>query len=57
MNYALQGKAILMTGRCSLIAQVCGADLRLNNSFTGCVIGGEVRQKISIPIKQLDRRG
>lgn len=51
VHYALQGKAILMTGRCSLLAQVCGADLLLNNSFTGCVIGGEVRQKISIPIK------
>jgi len=54
LNYALQGKNILVTGRCSLIAQVCGADLLLNKSFNGC-IGGEVRQKFSIPLKQLSR--
>jgi hypothetical protein len=54
LNYTLQGKDIVITGRCSLVAQVCGADLLLNRSFAAGN-GAHVQQKFSITLKELSK--
>ncbi|WP_446808522.1 hypothetical protein ACH50O_14680 [Methylomonas sp. 2BW1-5-20] len=50
--YRLQGEQFAISGRCSMIARVCGVDLYLQRSYTG-VIGDVARQKFSIPLKPL----
>lgn len=52
LTYRLQGNDFATTGRCSMIARVCGVDLYLQNSYTA-VIGDVARQKFSIAIKPL----
>lgn len=52
LTYRLQGIDFAITGRCSMIARVCGVDLYLQNSYTA-VIGDMARQKFSIAIKPL----
>ncbi|OAI11400.1 hypothetical protein A1359_14750 [Methylomonas lenta] len=52
LTYRLQGKAFGISGRCSVIAKVCGVDLYLQRSYT-CEIGDIARQKFSIDIKSL----
>jgi len=52
LTYHLQGKTFAMTGRCSMIARVCGVDLYLQRSYTG-LIGDMARQKFSLDIKSL----
>ncbi|OQW68873.1 MAG: hypothetical protein BVN35_19695 [Proteobacteria bacterium ST_bin11] len=50
--YRLQGEQFAISGRCSMIARVCGVDLYLQRSYTG-VIGDIARQKFSIALKPL----
>lgn len=52
LTYRLQGHDFAISGRCSMIARVCGVDLYLQSSYTG-VIGEVARQKFSIAIKPL----
>ncbi|MBD9354801.1 hypothetical protein [Methylomonas albis] len=50
--YSLQGEQFAISGRCSMIARVCGVDLYLQRSYTG-VVGDSARQKFAIPLKPL----
>ncbi|AMK77538.1 MULTISPECIES: hypothetical protein [Methylomonas] len=50
--YRLQGPHFAFSGRCSMIARVCGVDLYLQRSYTG-VVGDVARQKFAIPLKPL----
>ena len=52
LTYRMQGRDFAITGRCSMIARVCGVDLYLQASYTG-TIGDVARQKFSIAIKPL----
>ncbi|MGY6277482.1 hypothetical protein [Methylomonas sp. MgM2] len=52
LTYRLQGRNFAMTGRCSMIARVCGVDLYLQASYTG-IVGDMARQKFSIALKPL----
>ncbi len=52
LTYCLQGQVFSITGRCSMIARVCGVDLYLQRSYTG-VVGDIARQKFAIPISPL----
>ncbi len=52
LTYCLQGDQFSITGRCSMIARVCGVDLYLQRSYTG-VVGDIARQKFAIPVKEL----
>ena len=52
LTYRLQGSVFAITGRCSMIARVCGVDLYLQKSYTG-QIGDIARQKFSLDIKAL----
>lgn len=52
LTYRLQGGAFGISGRCSMIARVCGVDLYLQRSYTG-IVGDMARQKFSIAIKPL----
>lgn len=50
LTYQLQGKEFGISGRCSMIAKVCGVDLYLQKSYTG-VVGDIARQAFSLPLK------
>jgi hypothetical protein len=50
--YRLQGELFAISGRCSMIARVCGVDLYLQRCYTG-VVGDSARQKFAIPLKPL----
>lgn len=50
--YRLQGELFALSGRCSMIARVCGVDLYLSRSYTG-VIGDVARQKFAISLPPL----
>lgn len=50
--YRLQGEQFAISGRCSMIARVCGVDLYLQRSYTS-VVGDVARQKFAIPLKPL----
>lgn len=50
LTYTLKGKHIAISGRCSVLPQVCGVDLYLNHYDEAT---GEVRQNFSIPVKKL----
>ncbi|QPK62639.1 hypothetical protein IVG45_17570 [Methylomonas sp. LL1] len=52
LTYRLQGSDFGISGRCSMIARVCGVDLYLQRSYTG-IIGEMARQKFSIAVKPL----
>jgi hypothetical protein len=52
LTYALHGKQITLTGRCSMLSKVCGVDLYLLASYTG-VVGDIARQKFSIGVNAL----
>ncbi len=52
LTYRLQGRDFALTGRCSMIARVCGVDLYLQASYTG-IVGDVARQKFSIAVKPL----
>lgn len=52
LTYRLQGEQFAISGRCSMIARVCGVDLYLQRSYTG-VVGDIARQKFAIPVKSL----
>ncbi|WP_026602198.1 hypothetical protein [Methylomonas sp. 11b] len=52
LTYRLQGEQFALSGRCSMIARVCGVDLYLQRSYTG-VVGDIARQKFAIPLKPL----
>ena len=52
LTYRLQGKEFGISGRCSMLAKVCGVDLYLQRSYTG-KIGDIARQTFSIDIKSL----
>lgn len=49
LSYCLEGENFAITGRCSMIARVCGVDLYLHRSYTG-VVGDIARQKFSISV-------
>ena len=46
LTYRLQANEFAITGRCSMIARVCGVDLYLQRSYTGQV-GDFARQKFA----------
>jgi hypothetical protein len=52
LTYRLQGDKLIMRGRCSMIAKVCGVDLYLHSSYTGHT-GDYARQHFSIKLKSL----
>lgn len=52
LTYRMQGRQLAITGRCSVIARVCGVDLYLHNSYT-CVTGDVARQRFSLAVKPL----
>jgi len=52
LTYRLQGQRFAVTGRCSMLAKVCGVDLYLQHSYTG-IAGDIARQKFAIPVKPL----
>jgi len=52
LTYSLQGELFGITGRCSMIAKVCGVDLYLAPSYTG-IIGDKASQKFSFALKSL----
>jgi hypothetical protein len=52
LTYRVQGRAFGFTGRCSMLAQVCGVDLYLNASYTG-MVGDKVHQRFAILLKPL----
>jgi hypothetical protein len=52
LTYRLQGKQFAITGRCSMIAKVCGVDLYLQRSYTGKV-GDIARQNFSLYVSTL----
>lgn len=52
LTYRLQGDRFAISGRCSMIARVCGVDLYLQRSYTG-VVGDIARQKFAIALKPL----
>ena len=52
LTYILQGRLLSVSGRCSMIAKVCGVDLYLQRSYSG-VVGDITRQKFAFDIKQL----
>ncbi len=53
LTYSLQGEHLAISGRCSILPQVCGVDLYLNHYDEET---GEVRQNFSIQVKQLHRQ-
>lgn len=55
LTYRLSGKQFAVTGRCSMIARVCGVDLYLHSSYTG-VVGDYARQRFSLPVPALLKR-
>lgn len=52
LTWRLQGRDFAATGRCSMIARVCGVDLYLQKSYTGKV-GDIARQNFSFDVKAL----
>lgn len=50
--YTVTGKVLSITGRCSMIRSVCGADMLLNSSFTA-EAGDWARQKFVLDINKL----
>ncbi|MDD2759464.1 MAG: hypothetical protein PHH11_04120 [Methylomonas sp.] len=52
LTYRLQGQDFAISGRCSMIARVCGVDLYLQASYTG-IVGDIARQKFSMAVKPL----
>ena len=52
LTYCLQGKEFSVTGRCSMIAKVCGVDLYLQSSYTGR-IGDVARQRFAFDLKNI----
>ena len=55
LTYRLSGKQFAITGRCSMIARVCGVDLYLHSSYTGRV-GDFARQRFSLAVPALVKR-
>ncbi len=55
LTYRLSGDKFSITGRCSMIARVCGVDLYLHSSYTG-VVGDIARQRFSITLSALVKR-
>jgi hypothetical protein len=55
LTYRLSGDKLSITGRCSMIARVCGVDLYLHGSYTG-VVGDIARQRFSITLSALVKR-
>ncbi|MFM8340867.1 MAG: hypothetical protein ACKN9F_01465 [Methylomonas sp.] len=55
LTYCLKGELFSMTGRCSIIARVCGVDLYLCNHYSE-QIGDTVRQRFSLSIPALLKR-
>jgi hypothetical protein len=52
LTYHLFGNGFGISGRCSMIAKVCGVDLYLQRSYTG-IVGDIAAQKFSIAVKPL----
>jgi len=50
--YTVDGQYFSLKGRCSMIKRVCGVDLYLNKTYTGC-LGDSVRQSFSVSVKKL----
>ena len=55
LTYRLSGKQFAITGRCSMIARVCGVDLYLHSSYTG-LAGDFARQRFSFAVPALLKR-
>lgn len=55
LTYCLKGELFSMTGRCSIIARVCGVDLYMCNNYSE-QIGDTVRQRFSLNIPALLKR-
>ena len=55
LTYRLAGEVFSITGRCSMIARVCGVDLYLHSSYTG-IAGDMARQRFGIPLPALVKR-
>jgi len=52
LTYRLQGQQFAISGRCSVLPQVCGVDLYLSSSYT-CTLGDKARQGFSLSLKKL----
>jgi hypothetical protein len=52
LTYRMQGRTLALSGRCSMIARVCGVDLYLQRSYTG-VLGDVARQRFSLSVNGL----
>ena len=55
LTYCMNGEKFGVSGRCSMIARVCGVDLYLHNSYTG-VVGDVARQRFSLALPGLVKR-
>lgn len=55
LTYCLKGDLFSVTGRCSIIARVCGVDLYMCNNYSE-QIGDTVRQRFSLSIPALLKR-
>ncbi|NBV75892.1 MAG: hypothetical protein EBR59_08045 [Methylococcaceae bacterium] len=55
LTYRLSGQQFAISGRCSMIARVCGVDLYLHSSYTG-VVGDLARQRFSLAVPALAKR-
>ena len=55
LTYRLAGAEFAISGRCSMIARVCGVDLYLHSSYTG-VMGDYARQRFSLAVPALLKR-
>ncbi|NOQ35037.1 MAG: hypothetical protein GQ569_03985 [Methylococcaceae bacterium] len=52
LTYCLQGKNFSISGRCSVLPQVCGVDLYLSHYDEN---DGFARQNFSVPLKKLPK--
>lgn len=55
LTYRLQGEFFVVSGRCSLLPQVCGVDWYLGGAYRG-KMGDFVRLKFSISMREVRKR-
>ena len=55
LTYCLKGRLFSITGRCSIIARVCGVDLYMCHNYSQ-QIGDTVRQRFSVSIPAVLKR-
>lgn len=52
LTYRLQGRQVSISGRCSMLPQVCGVDWYLGKGYSGRV-GGDVRLRFKVSVKDV----